>query len=50
MKPFAHRRMAPDARINWKVFNAGPSAIEALYAGEIDVTYIGPNPAISWWR
>jgi NitT/TauT family transport system substrate-binding protein len=39
--------MAPEARIDWKVFNAGPSAIEALFAGEIDLTYIGPNPAIS---
>ena len=28
-------------------FNAGPSAIEALFAGAIDATYIGPNPAIS---
>ncbi len=41
------KAMAPDARIDWKVFNAGPSAIEALFAGEIDMTYIGPNPAIS---
>ncbi|VFJ15390.1 ABC transporter substrate-binding protein [Candidatus Nitrosocosmicus franklandus] len=28
-------------------FNAGPSAIESLLAGRIDVTYIGPNPAIN---
>lgn len=41
------KAMAPDARIDWKVFNAGPSAIQALFAGEIDITYIGPNPAIS---
>lgn len=30
-------------------FNAGPSAIEALFAGQIDATYIGPNPAINGW-
>jgi NitT/TauT family transport system substrate-binding protein len=30
-----------------KTFNAGPAAIEALFAGEIDATYIGPNPAIN---
>ena len=41
------RAMAPDARVDWKMFNAGPSAIEAIFAGEIDITYIGPNPAIS---
>jgi sulfonate transport system substrate-binding protein len=28
-------------------FNAGPSGIEALFAGAIDATYIGPNPAIN---
>jgi NitT/TauT family transport system substrate-binding protein len=29
------------------VFNAGPSVIEAMFAGEIDLAYIGPNPAIN---
>ena len=33
------------ATIEWKVFNAGPSAIEAIFAGDLDLTYIGPNPA-----
>ena len=28
-------------------FNAGPSAMEALLAGAIDMSYIGPNPAIN---
>jgi len=28
-------------------FNAGPSAIEALFANRVDITYIGPNPAIN---
>ena len=30
-----------------KTFNAGPSVIEALFAGEIDISFIGPNPAIN---
>ncbi|NHI03521.1 ABC transporter, substrate-binding protein (cluster 10, nitrate/sulfonate/bicarbonate) [Candidatus Nitrosotalea sp. TS] len=30
-----------------QVFNAGPSAIEALFANRIDVAYVGPNPAIN---
>ncbi|MEV6860592.1 ABC transporter substrate-binding protein [Streptosporangium subroseum] len=30
-------------------FNAGPAAIEAVFAGAIDATYIGPNPAINAW-
>jgi len=41
------KRMGAKVRIDWKSFNAGPSAIEALFAGAIDMTYIGPNPAIS---
>lgn len=30
-----------------QIFNAGPSAIEALNAGAIDAAYLGPNPAIN---
>lgn len=33
--------------IDWKVFNAGPAAMEALSAGHIDIAYVGPNPAIN---
>jgi NitT/TauT family transport system substrate-binding protein len=29
------------------VFSDGPSALEALFGGQIDVAYVGPNPAIS---
>ena len=41
------KALGDDAKIEWKIFNAGPSAIEALFAGELDLTYIGPNPAIN---
>lgn len=41
------KAMGPNVKIEWKSFNAGPSAIEALFAGAIDMTYIGPNPAIT---
>lgn len=30
-----------------RVFNAGPEAVEAIFAGELDATYIGPSPAIN---
>ena len=33
--------------LSTETFNAGPAAIEALNAGAIDATYIGPNPAIN---
>src|SRR5246500_5018273 len=41
------KAMGPNVKIEWKSFNAGPAAIEALFAGAIDMTYIGPNPTIS---
>jgi NitT/TauT family transport system substrate-binding protein len=41
------KAMGPNVKIEWKSFNAGPSAIEALFADAIDMTYIGPNPTIS---
>jgi NitT/TauT family transport system substrate-binding protein len=39
--------LGPGALIDWKVFNAGPSVIEALFAGALDLAYVGPNPAIA---
>jgi len=33
--------------IEWKMFNAGPSEMEAMLAGELDIAYIGPGPAIN---
>lgn len=33
--------------LSTKVFNAGPSLIQALFAGEIDVGYVGPGPVLS---
>lgn len=30
-----------------KLFNSGPSAIEALLADEVDLAYVGPSPAIN---
>lgn len=41
------KALGPQVKIDWKSFNAGPSAIEALFAGALDMTYIGPNPAIN---
>jgi NitT/TauT family transport system substrate-binding protein len=36
-----------DLKIQWTAFNAGPSAIEALFSDAIDMTFVGPNPAIN---
>jgi len=33
--------------VSWTSFNAGPAEVEAIFAGEIDIGYIGPVPAIN---
>src|SRR5437879_8318912 len=41
------KAMGPNVKVQWTSFNAGASTIEALFAGAIDMTYVGPNPAIN---
>lgn len=36
-----------DVSVKWTAFNAGPAEVEALFAGDIDIGYIGPVPAIT---
>ena len=38
--------LAP-TKLDTRVFNAGPSLMEALFAGEIDIAYVGPGPTIN---
>ncbi|CAB4584955.1 MAG: PhnD/SsuA/transferrin family substrate-binding protein [Actinobacteria bacterium] len=35
--------------LNTFTFNAGTEAVEALFAEAIDISFIGPNPAINAW-
>ena len=46
-KGWFEQRLGPDVKIEWYVYNAGPSAMEAIFAKSIDATYVGPNPAIN---
>ena len=32
-------------RLETRMFNAGPAAMEALLSGDVDATYVGPGPA-----
>jgi NitT/TauT family transport system substrate-binding protein len=41
------KALGPNVQIEWKAFNAGPAAIEALFASAIDLTYVGPNPSVA---
>lgn len=46
-KGWFESRLGPDVEIQWFVYNAGPSAMEAIFARSIDLTYVGPNPAVN---
>ena len=35
------------AKLSTRTFNAGPSLIEALFANEIDIGYVGPSPVLN---
>lgn len=39
--------LGDSATVTWTAFNAGPAEVEALFAGDIDIGYIGPVPAIT---
>jgi len=41
------KSLGAGVQVDWKAFNAGPSAIEALFANAIDLTYVGPNPTVA---
>jgi NitT/TauT family transport system substrate-binding protein len=41
------KALGDNVEVKTQIFNAGPAAIEALFANQIDVTYVGPNPAIN---
>lgn len=39
--------LGPEVKIKTTLFNAGPSIIEAVFSGDIDIAYIGPSPVIN---
>jgi len=47
VKGVFQKELGPDVKIEIKIFNAGPSVIEAIFAGVLDIAYVGPNPAIN---
>lgn len=39
--------LGPEWQVEWTAFNAGPAEVEAFFAGEMDLGFIGPVPATS---
>jgi NitT/TauT family transport system substrate-binding protein len=46
-KGWFEERLGPGTKIEWFVYNAGPSAMEAVFAQSIDLTYVGSGPALN---
>lgn len=40
-------RYLPGYTLQWHTFNAGPTAMEALFGKTADVVYVGPSPALN---
>ena len=40
-------RYLPGFTIEWYTYNAGPTAMEALFGRTVDLTYVGPSPALN---
>src|SRR6202521_6252142 len=46
-KGWFEARLGPGVEIQWFTYNAGPSAMEAIFAKSIELTYVGPGPALN---
>src|SRR5947209_4034820 len=42
--------LGPSVVLETRAFNAGPAVIEALFSGDLDVAWVGPNPAINGFQ
>ncbi|HEU5071482.1 MAG TPA: ABC transporter substrate-binding protein [Verrucomicrobiae bacterium] len=40
-------RLGTNVTVQWFVYNAGPSAMEAILTKSLDLAYVGPNPALN---
>jgi NitT/TauT family transport system substrate-binding protein len=46
-KGWFEARLGPGVEIQWFTYNAGPSAMEAIFAKSIELAYVGPGPALN---
>jgi NitT/TauT family transport system substrate-binding protein len=46
-KGWFESRLGTNVTVQWFVYNAGPSAMEAIFARSLDLSYVGPSPAIN---
>jgi NitT/TauT family transport system substrate-binding protein len=46
-KGWFEARLGSGVEIQWFTYNAGPSAMEAIFAKSVELTYVGPGPALN---
>src|SRR5256884_4314811 len=46
-KGWFEERLGPNVEVQWFTYNGGPSAMEAMFAGSLDLTYVGQGPALN---
>src|ERR1700754_2640681 len=46
-KGWFEERLGPGVEIQWFTYNAGPSAMEAIFARSLDLTFVGQGPALN---
>jgi NitT/TauT family transport system substrate-binding protein len=46
-KGWFESRLGEPVKIEWSIYNAGPSAMEAFFTKAIDMTYVGPSPVVN---
>ena len=44
---FFQERIGEQIKIDTKIFDSGPQVIESIFAGSIDIAYVGPGPTIN---
>jgi NitT/TauT family transport system substrate-binding protein len=43
------KHLGGGVKLKTATFNAGPAAVEAIFSGAVDASYVGPNPSINAW-
>lgn len=46
-KGWFESKLGPPVKIEWLIYNAGSSAMEGIFTKAIDMTFVGPSPAVN---
>lgn len=46
-KGWFESRLGVPTKVEWMVYNAGPSSMEGIFTRSVDFTYVGPSPVVN---